>query len=649
MGKQPKKAHISAGLLAHVDAGKTTLTEQLLIHAGAIRTAGSVDAGTAHTDNLPVERRRGISVRATSVSFSWRNCRIQLIDTPGHADFSSEVERSMWALDAAVLVVCSVEGVQPQTELLFSAMKAQGIPVIFFLNKTDRAGSDPQRVLEQIRNMLTPDAVPLWDEESMLDFLTQRDDILLERFLSGETIGTADLHTHLARFSHSAQAYPVLQGSALKDEGVDELLDAMIRFFPGQRNQDALSGIVFAAQHDKVLGRGVWVRLYGGCLENRSPVILPDGTDLITGEEKTRQCKITQIFDPQGQPIGRLDAGDIGIVYGLGDVPIGHILGQREIFPRKVSPGSLRMPLITVQAIPEKPEQMQSLRQACRILSGEDPLLHARYIRTLNELQLQVMGTIQLEVLEEILRSRFDLGVTFSSPAIIYKETITQVAEGYVAYLVPKPCWAILKFRIEPAPRGSGVTFESKVPVRELSLRYQHQVAQAIPMALSQGRLGWQVTDVKITLLEGNSHIYHTHPLDFIVATPMGIQDGLQKGGSTLLEPILDARFLLPADCVGRVISDVISMRGEVTDQETAGDRTILHALLPVQSSLDYAVTLASFSGGRGSMSIRLMGYRECPLELGATNQRRSVDPLDTSKYILAARNALEGGIFDME
>ena len=649
MSEQPKKIPCGIGLLAHVDAGKTTLTEQLLIHSGAIRTAGSVDAGTAHTDNLPVERRRGISVRATSVSFSWQDRRIQLIDTPGHADFSSEVERSIWALDAAVLVVCSVEGVQPQTELLFSALKEQGIPVIFFLNKTDRAGADPQRVLSQIQTMLTPNAVPLWDGESILNFLTERDDELLERYLSGENISSADLHSHLARFSRCAEAYPALMGSALKDEGVEELLDAIVRYFPEAKKLNELSGIVFAAQHDRTLGRGAWIRLFGGNLENRSPVILPDGIDLITGEEKTKQNKITQIFDPQGQPIGRLDAGDIGIVYGLGDVSIGHILGAQDIFPRKVSPGSLRMPLITVQAIPEKPEQMQALRQACQILSGEDPLLHARYVRSLNELQLQVMGTIQLEVLEEILRSRFDLGVMFSSPAIIYKETITQPAEGYVAYLVPKPCWAILKFRIEPAPRGSGVTFESRVPVRELSMRYQNQVAQAIPLALNQGRLGWQVTDVKITLLEGNSHIYHTHPLDFIVATPMGIQDGLQKGGSTLLEPILDVRFLLPADCVGRVISDVISMRGEVTDQETAGDRTVLHALIPVQSSLDYAVTLASFSGGRGSMSVRLNGYRDCPLELGATTQRRSVDPMDTSKYILAARNALEGGIFDME
>ena len=206
-----------------------------------------------------------------------------------------------------------------------------------------------------------------------------------------------------------------------------------------------------------------------------------------------------------------------------------------------------------------------------------------------------------------------------------------------------------MRFVIEPAPRGSGVTFQSQVHVRDLPLHYQHQVEQALPLALSQGRLGWQVTDVKITLTEGNSHQYHTHPLDFIVATPMGIQDGLSRGGSTLLEPILSVRFLIPADYVGRVMSDVALMRGEIRETITQGDRVILDALVPVASSMDYASSLASITGGRGGMSIFLHGYRDCPLELGATSPRRSVDPLDTSKYILAARSALEGGIFDAE
>ena len=636
------------GIFAHVDAGKTTLSEQLLAHAGAIRVKGSVDSGTAHTDTLPVERRRGISVKATCVSFRHRDVQINLIDTPGHVDFTAEVERSLWALDAAILVVCAVEGVQPQTEVLFNAMAEQHIPVVFFLNKTDRAGADPQRVLGQIHRLLTKNAVIISDVEAVTELICDKDDTLFERYLNGETFEESFLRQRLSRLSRNAEAYPVLCGSALRDEGVAPLLDAIVDFFPAPRACDSLCGVVFAAQHDRSLGRGVWIRLFGGSLENRMSVALPAGTDPITGEEKTESVKISQIFDPEGNPAGKLLPGGIGIVYGLGNISIGHVLGNAALLPRRIEPGRLRTPLITVQVIPEKPEQMQALHQACTVLSGEDPLLRAEYIRSLNELHLQVMGTIQLEVLEELLLTRFDLKVTFTPPAIIYRETVSRSCEGFVAYLAPKPCWAILKFRIDPAPRGSGVAFKSEVPVRTVKAQYQNQVAQAIPLALNQGRLGWQVTDVNITLIDGGDHQFHTHPLDFIVATPMAIQDGLRNGGSTLLEPILDVRFLLPPESVGRVISDVSTMRGEVLDSSSDGERMILNARIPVQSSLDYSITLASFTGGRGAMSVRLHGYRECPLELGATARRRNVDPLDTSKYILAARSALEGGIFDI-
>ena len=274
--------------------------------------------------------------------------------------------------------------------------------------------------------------------------------------------------------------------------------------------------------------------------------------------------------------------------------------------------------------------------------------MQVQYVSMLNELHLKVMGTIQLEVIGELLRTRFDLGVTFDTPAIIYKETVSSRCEGFVAYTMPKPCWAVLKFEIEPAERGSGVTFSSTVPVSKIMACYQRQVEHTIPVALNQGRLGWQVTDVHIKLIDGEHHLVHTHPLDFIVATPMGIQDGLQRGGSTLLEPILAARFVLPADFMGRVMSDVIAMRGEVLDSTYDGDRVILNALIPVQSSLDYSITLATYTGGRGAMSVKLHGYKECPLELGATAKRRNIDPLDTGKYILAVRGAMTGDIFTL-
>ncbi len=639
------------GIFAHVDAGKTTLSEQLLAHAGAIRQKGSVDQGTAHTDNLPIEQRRGISVKATCVRMNWRNTAVHLIDTPGHVDFSAEVERSLWALDAAVLVICSAEGVQPQTETLFHALREQRIPTVLFFNKMDRENADAEAALAQARLLLSPDIAPLWDPEAMTEAICNLDDGLLERYLSGEEPSGDEIRQRLKQLSCRGEIYPALKGSALRDEGVIAVLDAMVDLLPppGGKAGDELCGVVFAAQQDRVLGRGVWVRLYGGRLENRAAMNLPAGVDPLTGEERLVQRKITQIRTVEGTDAGALHAGEIGVVYGLGDIPIGHVLGDGSALPRRVEPGRLRTPLMTVQAVPDNPEQMQELRAACTILSGEDPLLRVQYTRSLNQLQLHVMGGIQLEILEEELKTRFGLAVSFSKPAVIYRETIAQTAEGFVAYTMPKPCWAIMKFLIEPAPRGSGVTFASQVPVRELGLHYQHQVEQALPLALSQGRLGWQVTDVKITLLEGNSHQWHTHPLDFIVATPMGIQDGLRRGGSTLLEPILSIRFLLPADCVGRVMSDVALMRGEVTATQTQGDRVILSALVPVESSMDYAATLAAVTGGRGGMSVSLHGYRECPLELGAAAARRSVDPLDTSKYILAARSALEGGIFDLE
>lgn len=638
------------GIFAHVDAGKTTLSEQLLMHAGAIRRVGSVDEGTAHTDNLPVEQRRGISVKATCVSLNWRDTAINLIDTPGHVDFSAEVERSLWALDAAVVVVCAVEGVQPHTETLFQALKEQRIPTLFFLNKTDREGADTARVLAQIQRLLTPHAISMADDEAVTEFVCAQDDELLERYLSGEEFAPDFIHARLADMTRAAEACPVYAGSALRDEGVVPLLDAMVDFLPAPEvGSDGLCGVAFASAQDRVLGRGVWVRLYAGALENRAPVTLPAGVDPLTGEEKLVQRKITQIRRVDGSDAGSLTAGEIGVIYGLGDVKVGQVLGDEALLPRRVEPGHLRTPLITVQVIPEKPEEMQNLRIACEALSAEDPLLQVRYAKALNELQLHVMGTIQLEIIQELLDTRFGMKVSFSKPAVIYKETIAKDASGFVAYTMPKPCWAIMRFEIEPAPRGSGVTFKSTVPVRDILLRYQHQVEQALPLALHQGRLGWEVTDVNITLVDGNHHQFHTHPLDFIVATPWGIQDGLQRGGSTLLEPILEVRFLLPPDCVGRVMSDVALMRGEVTHTETDADRVLMTALVPVATSVDYAATLASATSGRGSMSVKLHGYRDCPLELGATSARRSVDPLDTSKYILAARSALEGGIFDLE
>jgi ribosomal protection tetracycline resistance protein len=648
-GKHKEIIVRNIGIFAHVDAGKTTLSEQLLLKAGAIRTLGSVDSGTAHTDTLPVEQRRGISVRAACVRLNWQGEAINLIDTPGHTDFSAEIERSLWALDGAVIVVSGAEGVQPQTELLFEALRAQDMPVFFFINKMDREGADANRVTAQIRRRLSENAALLTEADKLLEIVCDADDEMMERYLTGGAVPEKEILARLPALAKQGALFPVLAGSALRGQGIENVLDGILDFLPPPtETRAALCGVAFAAEQDRLLGRGLWVRLYGGQLENRAALTLPGRMDPLTGENTAVQCKITQIRDVNGADAGCLRAGEIGVVYGLGPMKVGQVLGDASLLPRKVQPGALRAPLTTVRVEADDPQTQKALAAACAVLADEDPLLQTRFARETGELRIDAMGAIQLEILQDTLKTRFGLAARFTNPTVIYRETIAREAEGFCAYTMPKPCWAILQFMIRPAPRGSGVRFHSEVAGRDILPRYQHQVEQAIPLALSQGRLGWQVTDVDITLVVGSHHLIHTHPLDFIVATPWAIQDGLRRGGSILLEPILEMLLRVPPELAGKIMSDVNAMRGEVKAVKTEDDFAAISAWVPAAESMDYPARLAQITGGRGGMRVKLRGYENCPLELGATAARRGVDPLDTSKYILAARSALEGGIFDL-
>lgn len=639
------------GIFAHVDAGKTTLTEQLLRHSGAIRTAGAVDSGTAHTDRLDIERRRGISVRSTCASLEWKGVRINLIDTPGHADFAAEVERSMWALDGAVLLLSAADGVQPQTEVLFEALKRQGMPTILFINKTDREGADVPVVISAAREQLSPRVCSYADDESLMEAIADADEAALDAYLEGNVYPRSELEARISAMVLGCEAYPALCGSALRDTGVEPLLDAILQLLPEPDGsaEGPLAGVVFAIENDRVMGRAAHVRMFSGSLKNRDSLELPAAHSLIEDGPRTVQRKITQVreiaLEGRANDLGGISAGEIGAVYGLGDIRVGQILGEAELLPRRVEPGTLRTPLLMVKVVPPQPDRLNDLRNALNELSVEDPLLSVEEYS--NEMHVRVMGAIQLEVLEERLRSGFNLPVTFGSPSVIYRETIAESAEGFFAYVAPKPCWAIIRFKIDPLPRGSGVQFESQVHVRDILLRYQHQVENAIPLAIKQGMLGWQVDDVKITLIEGNHHQFHTHPLDFIVATPVAFLDGMRRGGSVLLEPVLEMRLTVPEECGGRLLGEIIAMRGETVESTMKGGMLHILANVPLATSVDFSIRLASMTSGRGAMSVRLKGYQDCPLELGNTCPRRGVHPLDTSKYILAARSALEGGIFD--
>ena len=651
------------GIVAHVDAGKTTITEHMLFESRSIRSIGSVDRGTTNTDWMDIERERGISVRSAATSFMWKNIRINLIDTPGHVDFSAEVERSLRVLDGAVLVVSAVEGVQAQTEILWSALSSMNIPTIIFINKIDRNGSDVLKVLKDIRRFFTSNAFPvqivnnegssepeifdLWDQEisvhkdsinntseEIVEFLAERDDAILEKYLKEQQINVEELQFGFYKQAMQAAAFPVLFGSALKGVGIRELLDAIISCIPSP-NADShapLSGVIFKIEHDKMMGRVSYIRLYSGMIKNR---------DVVLNVTQNLQEKVTQIRRVYGQKhedVGVLAAGDIASICGFGSARIGDIIGSEKDVPEGYR---LAVPLLKIRVFPSEVSQYTALVSALQEISDEDPLLDMQWLRDEREIHVKVMGVIQLEVLSSLLKSRFNLDVSFSKPSVIYKETPSTAGEGFVSYTMPKPCWAVLRFKIEPGQRGSGVVYSSQVRDEDILFRYQNQVEKTIPESLQQGLYGWEVTDLKITLIEGEYHVMHTHPLDFIVATPMGILDGLSKTGTTLLEPVLRFRISVPEEIGGKVLGDIIQMRGSFDAPTVYNGNFTVEGNLPVSTSLDYPTRLGSISGGKGVLSTRFAGYQECPLELGATTPRRGVDPLDRSKYILSVRNAL--------
>jgi ribosomal protection tetracycline resistance protein len=651
------------GIVAHVDAGKTTISEQMLYLSGEIRSPGRVDEGTAHTDRLEVERERGISVRAATTVFPWKGHTINLIDTPGHVDFTSEVERSLRVLDGAVLVVSAAEGVQAHTETLWRALQTLGIPTILFINKMDRIGADPDGVLAETARLLTPDAVPVqwpigseqhfagvadvWDGHAYRDYpglalvrerlyesVAERDERMLEAYVQGGPIEDSQWKEAFVRLARQAKIVPVLYGAAIRGIGVEPLLNAILDYLPAPRGDadKPLSGVVFKLERSKSMGKLAYVRLYDGSLSNREAVY----NATLGAEEKVTQ--IRQMRAQSYKDTGRLLAGDIGVVCGLSNTKIGDILGN----PASVPPEHrLSVPLLTVQAHPLNEADFPALAEALAQLAEEDPLLDLQWLHEERELHIKVTGTVQLEILASLLLSRFGLQCRFSEPSVIYKETPTRPAEGYVAYTMPKPCWAILRFAIEPGPRGSGLVYRSVVRQEQLLERYQNEVERRVPEALQQGLYGWEVTDLKITLIEGEHHVWHTHPLDFVVATPMGIMDGLTNTGTTLLEPMLEFRIAAPEETGGRILGDLVRMRAEFDPPAVMSGRFTVEGKFPVATSLDYAVKLGSLTGGRGVLTTRFAGYQECPLELGAIRPRRGIDPRDRSKYILAARNAL--------
>lgn len=651
---------LNLGIVAHVDAGKTTLTEQILYQGEAVRAPGSVDDGTASTDTMEIERRRGISVRSACASIVWKGTRLNLIDAPGHSDFLSEVERSLAVLDAAVLVISAVEGVQPQTKLLMEAFRRAKLPCFFFLNKLDRAGSDWKRVLEEAEQEFGLPVLLLSDvrqkaempDVSLADVssrewmesaaLACEDESLLDALLSEEKNASGMLWEKLRSRVGEGRLVPALCGSSKYGVGVSQLLDAICLLLrePAPLGQE-LCGRIYKVEHDPALGKAAYVRLFSGSLKTRMAVQILSGN----GEEgKAAEEKVSRIRRVEGRKWADADAvgaNDIAAVYGLSSARAGDLLGNSLPGLPKYH---LAEPLMLCRAVPERPEQLPELTAALSQLEEEDPALRCQWNREKREVWVRLTGKIQTEVLTELLKERWGLDVRFEDASVIYRETPMKTAEGLEAYLAPKPCWAVVRFLIEPLPRGSGFQYESRVSPGRLPYRYQAHVETAVPRALEQGLHGWQVTDLKVTLVDGESHHVHTHPLDFFVATPMGILDGLRNAGTKLLEPILKAEFSGPEEYLGKAIGLLTAHRGRFESPAVEKGRFRLEAFLPAAEAMDLPVEYASVTAGAGIYGSRFSHYEECPEGVGKDRERVGPDPLDRPRFILAARSALSEG-----
>jgi ribosomal protection tetracycline resistance protein len=644
------------GILAHVDAGKTSVTENFLFLTGAIKSKGSVDDGTTQTDFLDVEKERGITVQSASTYFEWNNNQINLIDTPGHVDFSADLERTMRIIDGAILIVSAVEGVQAHTLTIWNALKENNIPTLIFVNKIDRVGSDIELVSQELTKELQANFIQLhqveneasdkatiiseWNTENkneqIIEAIANVDEEILEKYLDGINISFDQLNKHLKLAILSNKIYPILCGSAKNNIGIRELLDFSIEFLPSPKasTSEGISALVYKIEYDKSAGKITHVKIISGTISNR---------DVIFNQTQGIEEKVTQVRKNTANKfidIGKVEAGSIAGICGFKNAKVGDILGEEKSnLPAKIQ---LRNPLLTVQVKPVQEKQYFELAEALQILSEEDPMLDFDWVKEEKELHVKIMGWIQIEVFEKILSDRFNIEAKFEDPSVIYKETPKNTGEGFVQYWMPKPCWAIMKFKIEPGKLGSGVTYESKVSVDKIHKKYQNEVEKTILTALKQGIKGWEVTDIKITLIDGEDHEVHSRPGDFIIATPMGIMNGLTNTNTTLLEPLISFKISAPEELLGAITSDIIQMRGTFESPTIEHDKFIISGILPVSTSLDFPVRLSSRSGGKAKISTNFHGYQKCTDELGIIRPFKGISPLDTAKYILKARKALQ-------
>ena len=594
------RKQIVLGILAHVDSGKTTLSEAMLYRAGVTRRLGRVDHKDAFLDTDALEKARGITIFSKQALLTAGDTDITLLDTPGHVDFSTETERTLQVLDYAVLVVSGTDGVQSHTETLWRLLRRYHVPTFVFVNKMDLPGMERQELLAQLNRRLGEGFVDFGAEQADRDeALALCDENLMDRMLDAGQLQDADLIPAIAR----RHVFPCWFGAALKLEGVDALLDGLDRYTRPAPALEAFGAKVFKVSQDEQGARLTWLRVTGGELKVKAQL-----TGEADGEPWAEKANQLRLYSGAKYTLTEaIGPGQVCAVTGLTKARPGEGLGAE-----RDSDLPVLEPVLSYQVLlPEGADVHAALGKLHR-LEEEEPQLHVVWNEALGEIHVQLMGEIQLEVLRSLLAERFGLEVEFGPGGILYKETITEPMEG-VGHYEPLRHYAEVHLKLEPLPRGSGMQFAADCREEVLDKNWQRLVLTHLEEKQHLGVLtGSPLTDVKITLIAGRAHLKHTEGGDFRQATYRAVRQGLMLAKSQLLEPWYAFRLEVPAENIGRAMSDIQRMEGTFDPPESGEETAVLTGFAPVSTMRSYPMEVVSYTRGRGHLSLTLDGYRPC-------------------------------------
>lgn len=597
------------GILAHVDAGKTTLAESILYQTGSIRKLGRVDHKNAFLDTYELERERGITIFSKQAVFSYENISFTLLDTPGHADFSAEMERTLRVLDYAILLISGSEGVQGHTKTLWRLLSRYKIPIFIFINKMDLEGADRQRLMEELKTALSEACVDFSDDgrsEAFLENLAICDERLLNHYLETGAIEVKDI----AGMIRDRRVYPCYFGSALKQEGVMDLLGGLSKYTLSRKFPLEFGARVYKIAKDEQGNRLTYMKITGGSL--RVKMTLTNAKPHQTGAQQADiwEEKIDQIRIYSGTRYETLDevgAGEVCAIMGLSRTYPGQGLGtESDLDTVSITP------VLTYQLI--LPPQCNPFRMLSQLkeLEEEDPTLHIVWHEKLQEIHIQLMGEIQTEIIKHLIKERFNVDVDFGPGNILYKETIARAVVG-VGHFEPLRHYAEVHLLLEPQEAGTGLIFESRCSEDMLERSWQRLILTHLEEKEHLGVLtGSPITDMKISLISGRAHLKHTEGGDFRQAIYRAVRQGLKKAENILLEPYYSFRLDTPAEYVGRAMTDIQNMKGSFEPPIIEGDRATLTGIAPVATMAGYQTEVNAYTRGRGSLFCTLAGYQPC-------------------------------------